>query len=68
MPLAIDIKDGQGPSNEYIPSYSQRLRKGYLAIYIAAKGVICTVITNKMEHFIFKSGCVIWVAKCLKED
>ena len=25
-------------------------------------------ITNKTERFSFKSGCVVWVARCLKED
>ena len=38
----------------------------------AAFGIHFTVksrcLTNKMEHFSFKSGCTIRVAKHLKED
>ena len=40
------------------PMYSVAIDKNIYELYIA----------NKMEHFSFKSACVIWVAKRLKED
>ena len=45
--------------------------KAVFAVNIAAKCIICAVhlyITNKMKRFSFKSGCVIRVAKHVKED
>ena len=49
-----------------VASYSQRrLRLGF---YIVTKDVLAALITKKTQHISFKGGCVIRVAKHLKED
>ena len=60
MVFFVDIMHGRGLSNKMLP-WLQRLRYVRLALYTLH-------ITNKAEHFSFKSGCVVRVAKCLKED
>ena len=44
------------------------VRKCVLTVKVMAKALYELYITNKTEHFSFKSRCVIWVARCLKED
>ena len=39
-----------------------------LAFTMAAKELYALYTTNKTEHFSFKRGCVIQVAKWFKED
>ena len=43
-----------------VASYSQRRLRSVLAIYISLQVTLCpSFITNKMERFSFKSGCVV---------
>ena len=54
---------------KFVAGYSQRrLGKAVLAVYIAENMFYQCFITNKMERITFKNGCVIGVAKDLKED
>ena len=39
-----------------------------LAVHFIVKATNQLYITNKMEHFNFKSGRAMWVAKLIKED
>ena len=39
-----------------------------LYIYVPAKDVLPTFFSSKTERFHFKSGCVVLVVKCLKEN
>ena len=58
---------GVAQVTKYVSNYSKR-SNAVLAIDIAAKGVYTLYITNKTECFSFKSGCVVRLAKLLKED
>ena len=42
--------------------------KAVLAVYIAEKMFYPSFIANKMDCITFKNGCVVRVAKNLKED
>ena len=53
MALAIDIIDGRGLSNEAVEEEEGNAVLLFNQLYI----------TNKMEHFSFKSGCVVHVVK-----
>ena len=68
MALTVGIMHGCGPSIKMHPQLTAKKDKGkaVLAVNIAAKGVICAVITNRTEHFSFKCGCLVQVAKYLK--
>ena len=68
--LAINIINRRGPSNEMHHQLQPNKTKGkaVLAIYIAEKTFYPSFITNKMERITFKNGCVVRVAKHLKED
>ena len=51
---------------KYVPSYSQRrIRQCCISLL---KALYAQYITNKTEHFSFKSGCVVQVVEHLKED
>ena len=67
MALAIDTIDGQGLSNavhrELLPKKSKVML--YLPFILVFNQLY---ITNKMEHFSFKSGRAMWVAKLIEED
>ena len=49
-------------------SPKEDLNCAVLAINIAAKAFFVLYITYKTEHFSFKSGCVVRVAKHIKDD
>ena len=64
MNLAVNVIDRRGPSNEMhcqLQLKKAKVRLHVLAIYIAAKTFYLPFITNKTEHFSFKSGCVVQV-------
>ena len=63
---------GRDPSNE-IRHQSQPKKTKVRLLYLLIsqeKGSPSYALynTNKIEHFSFKIGCVIWVVKRLKED
>ena len=66
MALAIDIMHGRGSSKEMSLQLQSDKAKVMLCIIRQQKALYMLCITNKMDHFIFKSGCVIWVANSLK--
>ena len=69
MALAIDIMYGCGPSNKMRPHLQPKKTK--VRLIYSTKGVMRALhyyITTKTEHFSFRSGCVIRVAKHLKKD
>ena len=71
MALAVNVMHGHGPSNKmciHLKLKKTKVRKVVLAINMAGKALDALYTTNKTEHFSFRSGCVVLVAKCLKED
>ena len=66
MALAIDIMHGHGSSKEMRLQLQPDKAKVMLCI-IRQQNVLYTLfITNKMDHFSFKSRCVIHKANSLK--
>ena len=67
MALAIDITDGCGLSNEacrWLPS-----KKSKVMLYFPQLKLFNQLyITNKTEHFTFKSGYAVRVTEFIKED
>ena len=72
MVLDINIIIVHGLSNKTSPQLQPKNPKAIKAVFnviiTAVKVLYELYITNKTEHFSFKSGCVVWVTKCLKED
>ena len=69
MTLPVDITDGCGLSNETCHELWPKKSKVMLfANYYMVKSIYPVVHANKMECFSFKSGCVMWVAKLIKDD
>ena len=69
LAIYIYVMHGHGSSNKICPRLQPK--KSVLVDNIAAKGIHYTYelyITNKTEIFNLKSGCVVRVLKCLKED
>ena len=64
MVLAIDIMHGHGLS----PVRTKKTKAVLVVNAVKGNLLYALYIANKTECFSFKSGCVIWVAKCLKED
>ena len=60
MVRAINIIHGCGPRNKMYPQNK--------AVLVDNMVLYALYITNKVGRFSFKSGCVIQVAKRLKED
>ena len=63
MTLAIDTVGGLGLSNEACCELLPKKSKVMLCYLF-----IQLYITNKTEHFSFKSEHAMWVAKLVKED
>ena len=67
MTLAVDTHVWHGLSNEVRRELLPKKRGSavfaihYMVRHLSSK-------TNKMEHFSFKSGRPVWVAKLTKED
>ena len=54
--------------NVLLVKAKEGIGKTVLSVYIAAKDVLVTLISNKTERVNFKSGCVVWVTKYLEGD
>ena len=70
MALTFDvIIHGRVPSKKTLPVIAKEVQdNAVLAISITANYILHIVhYTNKIEHFSFISGCVMQVAKLLKE-
>ena len=63
MALAIDA-DGWGLNNEV--RRKLLANKSKVMLYLPLKPFNQLYITNKMEHFSFKSGCVVRVGKFIR--
>ena len=70
MALAIDTIDGQGLSNKACRELLSKKSKImlYLPFILQKKAFNQLYITNKMEHFSFKSGRAVQVVKLITED
>ena len=66
MALAIDILHGRGSSKEMRLQLQPDKPKVMLCIIRQQKVLYTLFITNKMDHFSFKSGRVIHEANSLK--
>ena len=69
MVLAVDIMHGCGPSNKMYPlAVTAKERISSMSLMYQQKALYTLYITNKTEHFSFKSGYVERVVKHLKKD
>ena len=63
MALAVDVINRRGPSNEI--HHKLQLKKNKVTLYDPfipqQKAFYQPFMTNKTEHFSFKSGCVVLV-------
>ena len=72
MTLAINTVDEHGLSNKAHCELHTSTAKGeqsnaMLAIHLSLKGIYQLYSTNKTEHFSFKSGYAVQIAKLIKE-
>ena len=72
MALAIDTVDGRGLNNEVrrelLPKELEQGNAVFAVHFTVKKAFNQLYITNKTEHFSFKSGHAVQFAKLIKED